>query len=96
MARDWEAWLATASGPPSATEEQERDHTAERIQNAIRAASDIPASVRVYAKGSYANGTNVRRDADVDVAVEWNETIKVMKWGETTGMPATAGLHTGG
>jgi hypothetical protein len=27
MARDWEAWLATASGPASPTEEQERDRT---------------------------------------------------------------------
>ncbi len=92
MARDWEVWLATASGPASPTEEQERDRTEKRIRGAITTASDLPSSVRVYAKGSYANNTNVRRDADVDIAVEWNETIKVDSWGDTAGMtPAQLG-----
>lgn len=92
MGRDWEAWLAAASGPASPTEEQERDRTERRIRDAITAATEIPSSVRVYAKGSYANNTNVRRDADVDIAVEWNETFKVMTWGDTTGMtPAQLG-----
>lgn len=92
MARDLEAWLATASGPASPTEEQERDRTEKRIRDSISAATDIPSTVRVYAKGSYANNTNVRRDADVDIAVEWNETIKVMTWGDTAGMtPAQLG-----
>jgi hypothetical protein len=92
VTRDWEAWLATASGPASPTEEQERDRTEKRIRHAIAAAPDLPSSVRVYVKGSYANNTNVRRDADVDVAVEWNETIKVKTWGDTVGMsPAQLG-----
>ena len=85
MARDWEAWLATASGPASPTEEAECDRTEKRIRDAIRASTEISPSVRVYAKGSYANGTNVRRNADVDIAVEYHETIKVGKWGETAG-----------
>ena len=72
MARDWEAWLATASRPASPTEEEERDRTEKRIREAIRSSGKISASVRVYAKGSYANGTNVRRNADVDIA--WNTT----------------------
>jgi len=88
MARDWEVWLATASGPASATEEQERDRTEKRIREAIRASSEISGSVRVFAKGSYANGTNVRRNADVDIAVEYHETIKVGKWGKTEGATA--------
>jgi hypothetical protein len=88
MARDWEAWLAAASGPASPTEEQERDRTEKRIRDAISVAEDLPSSVRVYSKGSYANNTNVRRDADVDVAVEWTETFKVDTWGETSGMSA--------
>jgi hypothetical protein len=92
VVRDWEAWLATASGPASPTEEQERDRTETRIREAIVAARDLLSSVRVYAKGSYANNTNVRRDADVDIAVEWNETIKVKKWGDTETMtPAQLG-----
>jgi hypothetical protein len=89
MARDWESWLASASGPASATEEQERDRTEKRIRDAIRAAADLPSSVRVYAKGSYANNTNVRRDADVDVAVEWTDTYKVDTWGKTAGKSAS-------
>jgi hypothetical protein len=75
--RDWEAWLKTASGPASPTEEAERDRTLDRIRDAIVRAPDIPADVRIYVKGSYPNNTNVRRDADVDIAVEWNNTIKV-------------------
>ena len=88
MARDWEAWLATASGPASATEEAERDRTLERVRRAITAAADIPSSVAVYVKGSYANGTNVRRGADVDIAVEWRNTFKVDTWDKTAGMTA--------
>jgi hypothetical protein len=86
MARKWEEWLKAASRPASPTEEQERDRTEARIRDAVSRAIDLPSSVRVYAKGSYANNTNVRRDADVDIAVEWNETIKVHTWGDTTGM----------
>lgn len=86
MARDWEAWLGTASGPASPTEDDERDRTLDQVRNAIQRADDIPSSVRVYAKGSYANNTNVKRDADVDIAVEWNNTIKVFTWGDTAGM----------
>lgn len=92
MNRDWESWLATASRPASATEEQERDRTEREIRAAIAAAADIRDWVRVYAKGSYANGTNVRRNADVDVAVEWNRTAIVDTWGETAGLgPAELG-----
>ncbi len=86
--RDWEAWLATASRPASPSEEEQRDRTETRIRDAIARAPDIPSSVSVYAKGSYANNTNVSRDADVDIAVEWTNTIKVMKWGDTVGMTA--------
>lgn len=46
------------------------------------------ASVRVYAKGSYANSTNVRADSDVDIAVQCQD---VMYWEEEK-----AGAYTGG
>ncbi len=92
MTRDWEAWLATASRPASATEEQKRDRTEKRIRDAITSAPDIPSSVRVYTKGSYANNTNVRRDADVDVAVEWTAAFHVMTGDKTKGLtPAQLG-----
>lgn len=71
MARDWEAVLSTWVKPASGTEEEKR----ERAERAIRAAidqSDMESSlIRVYAKGSYANNTNVRRDSDIDIAVEF-------------------------
>lgn len=71
MARDWETWLRNSIGPASATEEQDRDRTEKRIRDAILASPRLAGNVRVFVKGSYANGTNVRRDSDVDVAVEW-------------------------
>ncbi|TAJ17191.1 MAG: nucleotidyltransferase [Dehalococcoidia bacterium] len=40
----------------------------------------------MYGKGSQANNTNVRRDSDVDIAVEWTETFDVNLWGDTVGM----------
>jgi hypothetical protein len=88
VAKDWDAWFDAASGPASPTEEHDRERTEARIRAAIDRAPDIPSSVRVYAKGSYANNTNVRRDSDVDVAVEWTEQFKVWTWGETAGMTA--------
>ncbi len=72
MPRDWEAWLLAAARPASDTEEAERDRTLTRIQRAIASSAEIESSkVRVYVKGSYASNTNVRRDSDVDVTVEW-------------------------
>lgn len=83
MARDWETWLQNAARPASATEEAERDHTLERIKNAIANSAEIPTSVHVYVKGSYASNTNVRRDSDVDVVVEWTEWAYVSTITET-------------
>lgn len=74
LARDWESWLQTAARPASATEEAERDATIARIKRAIDQSTEIDSSkVSVYVKGSYASNTNVRRDSDVDVAVEWKD-----------------------
>jgi hypothetical protein len=94
MPRDWESWLRTATRPASETEEQARDRTEQRIKTAIAASDELPSSVRVYAKGSYANNTNVRGDADVDVAVEWTQEFKVNTWGPTDGMTAAQLGHT--
>jgi hypothetical protein len=87
MARDWESWFTTAAQPASATEEAKRDRTEQRVREAIDASSEIPnGSVRIYIKGSYKTGTNVRQDADVDVCVEWKKFLYVHTWGETAGM----------
>jgi predicted nucleotidyltransferase len=82
MARDWNQWLRNSSGPASDDEEAKRDRTEKRIKDAI-AGSDIASAVRIYAKGSYANRTNVRLDSDVDICVEWNDTFAVSRFGDT-------------
>lgn len=87
MPRDWEAWLQTAAQPASATEEQERDRTVARIERAIDTSGEINnGDVRVFVKGSYANNTNVRRDSDVDIAVEWTRWFYVSTIEATQGM----------
>jgi hypothetical protein len=79
MARDWETWLRNSTGPASPTEEQDRDRTETRIRDAVMADRRLAGNVRVFVKGSYANNTNVRRDSDVDVAVEWNSWSYISK-----------------
>ena len=87
MARDWEQWLRNSIGPASATEEQDRDRTESRIRQAIMADSRLAGKVRVFAKGSYANNTNVRRDSDVDIAVEWTHWAYVTKVRQAADQP---------
>lgn len=66
-----ETKLAGWTGPSSATELDKQDRTERMIRDAIDAHPAFQTlSRKVYAKGSYANNTNVRSDSDVDVAVE--------------------------
>lgn len=62
---------------PSSDTEQEKQERAERM---IRQAIDDHepfkgCSLKIYAKGSYANNTNVRSDSDVDIAIECTEAL---------------------
>jgi hypothetical protein len=71
MATDWEATLRSWVKPPSNHEDDKRNKTEEEIKAALRASAWLkPVGYKVYAKGSYANNTNVRLDYDVDIAVE--------------------------
>lgn len=66
-----ETKLAGWTGPSSTTEQDKQDRTERMIRDAISAHPAFQTlSRKVYAKGSYANNTNVRSDSDVDVAVE--------------------------
>jgi hypothetical protein len=66
------AWTRPAFG----NEEEEADRTRALIREAIDAHEFLSSlDIDVYAKGSYKNNTNVRRDSDVDVAVEYTEII---------------------
>lgn len=79
MARDWETWLKNSVGPASSTEQEDAERTEKRIRQAISADERLAGNVRIFVKGSYANNTNVRRDSDVDIAVEWNEQAYVTR-----------------
>lgn len=60
---------------PSSDTEQDKQERAERmVREAIRNhAAFEGCRIRVYAKGSYKNNTNVRTDSDVDIAVQCQE-----------------------
>jgi hypothetical protein len=62
---------------PSSDSEQEKQDRAERmIRQAIDAHEPFgECRLSIYAKGSYANNTNVRSDSDVDIAVECTDVI---------------------
>jgi len=57
---------------PSSDSEQDRQNRAERMIREAIERHDVfsTTDVAIYAKGSYANNTNVRLDSDVDIVVE--------------------------
>ncbi|GHC25189.1 hypothetical protein GCM10010082_17530 [Kushneria pakistanensis] len=66
--------LSGWTGPSSNTEQEKQDRTERMIRQAIDAHEPFNnCSLKVFAKGSYANNTNVRSDSDVDIAVECTE-----------------------
>ena len=74
MARDWKATLRSWVKPPSDNEDAKRNTTESEIKKALSASARLKnVQYKVYAKGSYANNTNVRLDYDVDIAVECTE-----------------------
>lgn len=81
--------LAGWTGPSSDTEKDKQDRTERMIREAINSHEPFNGcSLKVYAKGSYANNTNVRADSDVDIAVECTD---VLYWKESEN-----GIHTPG
>ncbi|WP_348765729.1 nucleotidyltransferase [uncultured Salinisphaera sp.] len=66
--------LSGWTGPSSSTEQDKQDRTERMIRQAIDSHEPFNnCSLKVFAKGSYANNTNVRSDSDVDIAVECTE-----------------------
>jgi hypothetical protein len=81
--------LAGWTGPSSDTEQDKQDRTERMIRQAIDSHEPFNnCSLKVYAKGSYANNTNVRSDSDVDIAVECTE---VQYWEESEKGNRTSG-----
>jgi predicted nucleotidyltransferase len=72
--------LSGWTGPSSDTEQDKQDRTERMIRQAIDSHEPFNnCSLKVYAKGSYANNANVRSDSDVDIAVE---CTNVLYWEE--------------
>jgi hypothetical protein len=68
--------LSGWTGPSSDTEQDKQDRTERMIRQAIDSHEPFNnCSLKVYAKGSYANNTNVRSDSDVDIAVECTDAL---------------------
>jgi hypothetical protein len=84
-----EATLANWTGPSSATEQDKQERTERMIREAVAAHRPFAGcGLSIYAKGSYANNTNVRTDSDVDIAVQCTD---VEYWEE-----AEPGTHSPG
>lgn len=87
MATDWEDRFRRWSGRASDTEDDKRERTERAIREAITDSHELSGrSMRVFAKGSYKNNTNVRLDSDVDVAVEFQEIFYWEATNEAAGM----------
>ena len=81
--------LSGWTGPSSDTEKDKQDRTERMIREAINSHEPLNnCSLNVFAKGSYANNTNVRADSDVDIAVKCTD---VLYWKESE-----KGNHTSG
>jgi len=66
-----EALLSRWIKPSSDDEKIQQDRAQRMVIDAVRAHAPLKsASLSVFAKGSYPNNTNVRRDSDVDIAVQ--------------------------
>jgi hypothetical protein len=88
-----ETTLSDWTGPSSPTEQDKQERTERMVKEAIRNHSFGDCRLTVYAKGSYANNTNVRTDSDVDIAVQCHNAEY---WDEATpGAHRPSGAYTG-
>jgi hypothetical protein len=70
--RPTEDQLSTWTKPAFANEEQRATETEQTIRQAVQNHPLLrDLDIKVFAKGSYKNNTNVRRDSDIDIAVEY-------------------------
>ena len=66
-----QALLSKWIKPSSDDEQTQQDRAQRMVTDAVKAYDPLKtAGLYVYAKGSYPNNTNVRRDSDVDIVVE--------------------------
>ena len=86
--------LAGWTGPSSPTEQDKQERTERMIRDAVKNHEPFAdCGLKVYAKGSYANNTNVKADSDVDIAVQCTD---VRYWDEAeTGACSPGSPYTG-
>ncbi|WP_052573076.1 nucleotidyltransferase [Haloferula sp. BvORR071] len=73
---DWENTFSTWTKRASDTEEEQCVNAETAIRKAIKASSELTnLDISVFAQGSWAANTNVRRDSDVDVCICFEETV---------------------
>ena len=71
---DREAILSAWIKPSSSDEVLQQERAQRMVDQAVTASNEFArVSKKIYAKGSYANNTNVRQDSDVDIVVECHE-----------------------
>lgn len=71
-----EETLSSWTGPSSPTEQEKQERTERMVCDAINEHAPFSGcELKVYAKGSYANNTNVKAESDVDVAVQCTEAV---------------------
>jgi len=76
MSRDWDITFGYWGAPPSNTEQEKCGNAERAIRKAIAGSASLASKdIRVFVQGSYANGTNVRQDSDVDVCVLYTEAF---------------------
>lgn len=86
--------LSGWTGPSSPTEQDKQERTERMVREAINEHAAFDGyDLSVYAKGSYANKTNVKADSDVDIAVQCGEAVY---WEEANkGIHSPSGSYTG-
>ncbi len=90
-----EAQLANWTKPAFDNEDERRVSTERLIREALRGHPLLRTlPIDVYAKGSYKNNTNVRRDSDVDVAVEYTGIVFPQYGPDTSQAAVRAALGT--
>lgn len=71
-----ESLLDSWTKPSSDTEQEKQERTERMIRKAVKSHPRLRTmNCKIYAKGSYANNTNVKADSDVDIAVECQEVF---------------------
>lgn len=89
-----EEQLCRYAAPSSATERDKQERAERMVRKALTASSALgKVDLKVIPKGSYPNGTNVRVDSDVDIAVVQQRFFFSERDGERSGLQAQFGYR---